>query len=237
MCSHGVYGGIIISTKVLYWLFLKRWACSFTNHTDFITEESTVPDLRKYTMNDKAEGCRHFIDLEAYNYKSAAGMPKTLNDAIEKYGKDTINKYGILPWYIQDMMTKLTSALKNKRKTEILLLAADLGHYIGDAHMPLHTSLNHNGQLTGQVGIHAFWESQLPELFGKNYSLHTAEAHYIPDIEKATWNIIDSSYALVYPLLSIENKMRKDNPEDKQYAMVHRWPAIEEQIWPAGAFL
>ena len=191
----------------------------FYNHTDFITEESTVPDLRKYTMNDKAEGPRHYIDLERFNYKSPANMPRTMNDAIAKYRKDTLDKYGILPWYIQDMMVKLTKAFKNKSKTEILLLAADLGHYIGDANMPLHTSVNHNGQLTGQEGIHAFWEAQLPEMFGKNYSLHTGEASYIANIEKATWDMIDSSHNLVYPLLYAESKMRKDNPEEKQYAM------------------
>jgi len=191
----------------------------FYNHSDFITEESTVPDLRKYTINDKSEFCRHFIDLEKYNYQSPATMPKTMNDAITKFSKDTLNKYGILPWYIQDMMVKLTNAFKNKRKTEILFLAADLGHYIADAHMPLHTTLNHDGQLTGQQGIHAFWESQLPELFGKDYNLYTGQAHYINDIDQAIWNTIAHSYQLADTLLSDENKMRKDNPEDKQYVI------------------
>jgi hypothetical protein len=117
------------------------------------------------------------------------------------------------------MMVKLTDAMRNKRKTEILFLAADLGHYVADAHMPLHTSANHNGQFTGQVGIHAFWESQLPELFGKSYHLYSRPAQYVTDIEKTTWDIIDSSYALVNKLLSTERKMRKDNPEDKQYKL------------------
>jgi hypothetical protein len=48
------------------------------------------------------------------------------------------------------MMEKLTQAFKEKRKSEILFIAADLGHYIADAHMPLHTSDNHDGQLTDQ---------------------------------------------------------------------------------------
>ncbi len=191
----------------------------FYNHTDFIVEESTVPDLRKYTMDDKAEGCRHYIDLENYNYTTRADMPKTMAEAVTKYGKDTLNRYGILPWYIQDMMVKLTEAMKNKRKTEILLLASDLGHYVADAYMPLHTTSNHNGQFTGQVGIHAFWEAQLPELFGKSYHLYTRQASYITDVEKATWDMIDSSHALINKLLTTESKMRKDNPEDRQYKM------------------
>ena len=191
----------------------------FYNHVDFIVEESTVPDVRKHLLNDKTESSKHYVDLERYNYTTPANMPTTLKDAIDKYGKDTLEKYGILPWNIEEMMAKLTDAMRNKRKTEILYIAADLGHYIADAHMPLHTSLNHDGQLTGQQGIHAFWEAQLPELFGKNYHLYVGDAHYINDINKATWNIIDSSYNLVNTLLRVEAKLKKDNPEDKQYVM------------------
>ena len=197
----------------------KEMGMFFFNHSDFITEESTVPDIRKHTINDKAEGTRHYIDLERYGYKTRAEMPRTMDEALAKYGKDTLNKYGILPWYIQDMMVKLTDAMKNKRKTEILFLAADLGHYVGDAHMPLHTSINHDGQATGQEGIHAFWESQLPDMYGNSYRLYGSDVHYIADIEKATWDIIDSSHRLVATLLRVEDKMRRDNPEDKQYVI------------------
>jgi S1/P1 Nuclease len=197
----------------------KEMGLFFYNHIDFITEESTVPDLRKYTMNDKAEFPRHYINLENYHYESRAGMPKNVSEAISKFGKDSTDKWGTLPWHIQEMMTKLTKAFRNKNKTEILFLAADLGHYVGDAHMPLHTTENHDGQLTGQKGIHAFWETQLPELFGKNYNLFTGEAHYIKNVEKSTWDAIDSSYELSFTMLSIEKKLKNDNPEDKQYAM------------------
>lgn len=196
----------------------KEMGMFFYNHVDFVVEESTVPDLRKYTLGDKAEHPRHYIDLEKYDYKNDP-MPRTQEEAAAKYGKDSIQKYGILPWYIQEMMVKLTNAFREKKKAEILLLAADLGHYIGDAHVPLHTTINHNGQLTGQQGIHAFWESQLPELFGKNYKLYTGEAMYIKNVEKATWNMIDSSYARLEKLLKLERNMKKDNPEDKQYVM------------------
>lgn len=120
----------------------------FYNHIDYITQESTVPDLRKYTLSDKAENPRHYIDLE--NFGSRDSLPKTLEEVKLKYDTKFIADNGILPWYIQDMMAKLTTAFKEKRKTEILFLAADLGHYLGDAHMPLHTSANHDGQMTNQ---------------------------------------------------------------------------------------
>lgn len=201
----------------------------FYNHCDFITEESTAPDIRKHIFDDKAEGARHFIDLERFGYTGRATMPKTMEEAIAKYGKDTLNRYGVLPWCIQDMMEKLTDAFKHKRKAEILFLAANLGHYIADAHMPLHTSINHNGQLTGQEGVHAFWESQLPELFGKNYDLFTGSAHYIDDIEKATWDIIDTSHAKVFRLLEADQHNREGTPIEKQYEMESEGKPLKNQ--------
>jgi hypothetical protein len=196
----------------------KEMGMFFYNHADFIVQESTVPDIRKYVMNDKAEGPRHYIRLEYYNYTTPASMPRTLADAQARFSKDSLDANGILPWHILDMMEKLTAAFKNKRKAEILLIAADLGHYIGDAHMPLHTTVNYDGQATNQRGIHYFWEGQLPELFGKGYNLCTS-ASYIDNIETAAWGIIDSSHNLVGRLLQTEYNMRKDNPEGKQYAM------------------
>lgn len=189
----------------------------FYNHSDFIIEESTVPDLRKYTLGDKSEKPRHYINLEKYGYPREA-VPATLEAAIAKYGKEEVMQYGILPWYIQEMMEKLTKAMRNKRKTEILFLAADLGHYIGDAHMPLHTTVEHDGQSTGQQGIHSFWEGQLPEIFGRDYKLY-CRAGYIENIGRTTWNLMDSSYSLVDRLLQPEHRMRTDNPKDKQYVM------------------
>jgi hypothetical protein len=189
----------------------------FYNHIDFITQESTVPDLRKYTLNDKAEGPRHFIDIE--NFGSFDSIPHQFDLVKKKYDEKFLNSNGTLPWYIQEVMTKLTKAFKNKRKAEILFLAADLGHYIGDANMPLHTSANHNGQLTNQVGIHSLFESAIPEMFGKNYNYHTEEAHYIENVELAIWTMIKDSHSLVEPLLLIDRKLRANYTDQKMYVV------------------
>ncbi|MGC6428813.1 MAG: hypothetical protein ACON4Y_05945 [Flavobacteriales bacterium] len=60
--------------------------------------------------------------------------------------------------------------MKNNKSEQILFICSDLGHYIADANVPLHTTINYDGQLTGQKGIHAFWESRLPELFSSEYN-------------------------------------------------------------------
>jgi hypothetical protein len=187
----------------------------FYNHIDFITLESTVPDLRKYTLSDKSEGPRHFIDLE--NFGSVDSLPKTLEEARKKYDDKFLSQNGMLPWYVKELMEKLTRAFKEKKKTEILFIAADLGHYLGDAHMPLHTSANYDGQLSGQKGIHALWESRIPEMFGKNYNFYVGEAKFIANTDQEMWNIIFSSHKLKDTLLSIDKELRKITAENKVF--------------------
>jgi hypothetical protein len=189
----------------------------FYNHIDFITEESVVPDIRKYTLNDKAEFGRHFIDIEGFDSVNMENIPKTMKEAKLIYDEKTFQKYGILPWYMLEMMEKLTAAMKKKRKTDILFLAGDLAHYLGDANMPLHTSLNHNGQLTGQTGIHGFWESQLPELFGDSYNFNVGQATYINDVTAETWAIVKHSHILADTLLLIDKALRASFDPAKMY--------------------
>ncbi|PXY39392.1 S1/P1 Nuclease [Flavobacterium cheongpyeongense] len=189
----------------------------FYNHIDFITQEASVPDIRKYALKYKDENPRHYIDLE--NFGSTDSLPKTLEEATKKYDAKFLNDNGILPWYIEDMMVKLTKAFKEKNRAEILFLAADLGHYIGDAHMPLHTSANHDGQLTDQKGIHSLWESRLPELFVKNYKLNVPEAQYYEDVHKATWAMIMDTHSLVDSLLAVDKKLRTSTPENQVFVV------------------
>lgn len=204
----------------------------FYNHIDFITEEAVVPDLRKYTINDRAEFPRHYIDLELYDANgNVTGLPLTMKEAKARYPDSMLNKAGMLPWTIQEVMDKLTKAFRERKKTEILFLAADLGHYIGDAHMPLHTAVNHDGQLTGQKGIHALWEGHLPETFGEGYNLYTGEAKYVSDVSAETWAMIDSSHRLVERLLAADKELSASMPREKVYLIDSAGKVVVNQYY------
>jgi hypothetical protein len=189
----------------------------FYNHIDYLTEEAVGPDIRKYTLNDKAEGPRHYINLEAFGVSTMDSLPSNMQQLKARYSDSVLQKAGSLPWYILQMEDKLVKAFKGKRKTEILFVAADLAHYIGDANMPLHTSLNHDGQLTNQKGIHAFFEGQLPELFGKDYNMNTGAAKYIDDLPKETWRMVQASFIKVDTLLAADRKLKETFPSEKIY--------------------
>ena len=187
------------------------------HHADYITEESVVPDVRKHDLNDRAESIRHFIDLEGLGDGTIAGLPHTYAEAVKKFTTDTLKKYGTLPWTILEHEQMLTRAFRDGNKAEILFLAADLGHYVGDAHMPLHTSINHDGQLTGQKGIHGLWEAELPELFGSAYHLYSRPAEFLPDITEAVFAALSHSHSLVDSLLHADQRLRNTFPESTMF--------------------
>ena len=98
-----------------------------------------------------------------------------------------------------------------------------MGHYIGDAHVPLHTTENYNGQLTGQEGIHAFWESRIPELFAEGtYDFWVGQATYIDDPAEYFWDIVLESHSYVKTVLEKEWELRENYPTDQQMCFDER---------------
>ncbi|MCF1715870.1 zinc dependent phospholipase C family protein [Flavihumibacter sp. RY-1] len=194
----------------------------------FLQTHATDPDKRRYVV--KAEGPRHFIDLDQYGQYPFTELPRKWEDARKKFGEDSLQQHGILPWRILQVLGMLTSAFRGKNTASILKLSADLGHYIGDAHVPLHTSSNHNGQKTNQHGIHGFWESRLPELLAdQEWDFFLEKASYIPQPAERTWQIILESAAAVDSVLELEAILSKTIPPDQKFAFEWRKQTLVRQ--------
>lgn len=187
----------------------------YFNHNDFLTMQASVPDLRKYVLGFNQEFSRHYFDVEIYGVHAFSEVPKDWDKAVDKYGKKKLYNNGTLPWQIQLVMEKLTKAFKSGNKAEILLLSADLAHYVGDGYQPLHTTENYDGQLTGQKGLHALFESRLPELFGSKYNLHTSTAEYCKNVQQSAWQIVIQSHSQLAKLLKAEQYVLDSMPKEQ----------------------
>jgi hypothetical protein len=89
--------------------------------------------------------------------------------------------------------------------------------------VPLHTTSNYNGQLTDQLGIHAFWESRIPELFAEDdYDFFVGKARYIADPSAFYWNIVLTSNSFVDSVLLNEKELSRTFPSDQQYCFDER---------------
>lgn len=174
------------------------------------------------------EAPRHYLDVENYE-NSIDSIPEKFTDALAKYGNKHLNTNGIVPWQIQRTYFNLVNAFKTRDSVKILKYSADLGHYIGDVHVPLHTTANHNGQLTNQVGIHAFWESRLPELFSTNYSFVVGKAIYIENPLKEAWKILKHTNSLVDTVLLFEAQLNSSFPSDQKNSFIERNNSVLKQ--------
>ncbi|WP_025761292.1 zinc dependent phospholipase C family protein [Dyadobacter tibetensis] len=192
----------------------------YKQNMDFIVEEAVGPDKRRYSVVGEAE--RHYIDIDSYHVPDGEVIPKEWKRAVERFGEDSLRKHGIAPWNIERVCFQLTEAFSKGQKSRILRLSADLGHYIADIHVPLHTTRNYNGQFTDQVGIHGLWESRLPELFADEYDLWIGSIVYRPFISEAIWSAVYASHIACDSVFDFERLASKRIAADRKYSYESR---------------
>lgn len=187
----------------------------------FISEHAVDPDKRRYAVAE--EGPRHYIDIDHYGTYPYAELPHKWEDAVDKFGEDSLIKYGLVPWHIQIMLNRLTDAFREKNFTKIMKNSAEIGHYIADSHVPLHANSNHNGQYTNQKGIHGFWESRVPELLAeKEFDFFIGKAVYIVNPLDFTWARVLESGKAADSVLQFEKELTRQFPPDQKYAFENR---------------
>ena len=136
---------------------------------------------------------------------------------------DSFSHHGIVPYTVERLYDRLVVEMASQKLKAVRRICADIGHYIGDAHVPLHTTSNYNGQFTDQIGVHAFWESRIPELLEESHFNSLAgRAQYIGDIHEFIWNVVQRSYSLVSEVLEKERQAREMVSEQKHYCYEER---------------
>jgi hypothetical protein len=143
----------------------------FEERRGFIVERSIDPDLWRNVWEDEAPN--HFLDMDhkAFGPYPYAELPRDYADAVQKFGRNFIHQQGLLPWRTSEFYGRLVREFESLKRTpppgyatdNIVLYAAVMAHYVSDGHVPLHSVVNYNGQLTGQDGLHSRWEAELFE--------------------------------------------------------------------------
>jgi hypothetical protein len=226
---HSFCWGFFAHRKINYqavFLLPPEMLVLYKQHIDFLSEHAVDPDKRRYAVPE--EGPRHYIDIDHYGKYPFAELPRKWNDAVAKFSEDTLMAHGIVPWWVQTMLLRLTDAFKEKNQARILKLSAEIGHYISDAHVPLHACSNHNGQFTDQRGIHGFWESRVPELLAEKdpttvgWDFFIGKADYIKNPGDFIWQRVLESAAAADTVLLFEKELSKTFPADQKFSFEER---------------
>ncbi len=185
----------------------------FKKHIEYLTEHSIDPD--KISRVDPDEAPRHYIDMEYFGDPDE--IPLYWKQAVQKYGEDSLKRIGVLPWHVSTMLFRLTEAFKEQDLFRIILLSARLGHYVADATMPLHTTKYYNGRTPEQRGIHAFWETRIPELFASEFNFFVGKAAYIENGQIKAWELVRATHAQVDTVYMVFDELMGKFKADRIY--------------------
>lgn len=173
--------------------FFETWADSLRAH-------ASDADYRRDW--DPTEEPKHYIDIDNYPEFIATGtIPQNFDSLVAIHGLSFVMGQGILPWAILATADSLEAAFENNDTHKAMLLAADLGHYIGDSHMPLHITRNYNGQYTNQSGVHSRYESTLIQNFQSQIIYNGDSLQYIDNLPDFVFNMLYDNYQYVDSVL------------------------------------
>jgi len=176
---------------------------NFNGWSAKLSEHGSDADDRK--KDDRTEGVKHYIDIDAYkDFVEMHKITENKDAAFKLYGSKFILKNGTLPWVTDSTYHVLVQQFKSKEWSKALLTAADLGHYVGDGHMPLHLTLNYDGKFTDQTGIHSRYESKMINKYIDEITVKKSPIHKVKDVNRYVFDYIYANYQYKDSLLNAD---------------------------------
>jgi alkylated DNA nucleotide flippase Atl1 len=196
---------------------------------EFISEHSVDPDLwrvvgLKGPLGE--EDPNHYLDIDGLDEPAPyLNVPRDWDAFVARYGVDRANRMGRLPWRTEEIYGKLVNAFRDIGRgtapyaaDNSRYLVAVLAHYIEDAHVPFHAVLNHDGQLTGQRGIHSRFESELVLRYLARLAPKPVAVRPVPNIKEFIFETLVRSAGLVPDVLAADRAAAGAHPKyDEAY--------------------
>ena len=203
----GRVGHSVISSNVTKFFHVEMNDFLFWN--DYLIAHGSDADSRK--SSDPTEGHKHYIDIDNYAvFNSYGRIPSTIDSAITIFGQTFVDDQGILPWTTKNTVDSITAAFSRRDFERALYFSADLSHYVGDGHMPLHITKNYNGQFSDQYGIHSRYESTMIGKYSSQISYSGDSVHYVDDVQNYIFQYIYSNYEYVDSILAADKSATSD---------------------------
>lgn len=201
--SWGSTGHKIINRKAV--MHLPSDMSLFKADSLFYEAHASDADYRKISSDTSlfAEGPRHYLDIDDYpNFKY---VTRSLDSLIMLYGWQRVKENGTNPWFVKWFMDSLTAQLARNDLAKVKQTASDIGHYVGDGFQPLHCTLNYDGQLTGNNGIHSRYETTMLGTYQSQINIQLDSIYYIPLPIDYIFEYIIHSNSLVDSIILADN--------------------------------
>jgi hypothetical protein len=184
----------------------------FEQHRARLIERSIDPDTWRTAGFAHEEDSNHFLDLDwsGFGPYPFNGLPRDYTAAVAKFGRNRLRETGTLPWAVEERFGALRRAFADYARRgafgqhDIIFFSAWLTHYVSDAHVPFHAVINHDGQLTGQTGLHARFESAMFERYRDRLTIAPTPMAPVRDPRDFAFATLLASNQLVPPILKAD---------------------------------
>jgi hypothetical protein len=222
----------------------------FQARRDFISEHSADPDLWRVVglKGDLGEeDPNHFLDLDGLDEPAPfTGVPRDYDTFVARYGAERAAKMGRLPWRVEDFYSRLVATFRDIARgsapyaaDNARYLVAVLAHYVEDACVPFHGTLNYDGQLTGQRGIHSRFESELVLRNLSSWKPAAVVVRPVPSVRDFVFETLIESQSLVAGALEADRRAAAAHPryDDAYYAafLAGARPIAERRLGDAAS--
>ncbi|HZP48587.1 MAG TPA: hypothetical protein VFB07_08635 [Vicinamibacterales bacterium] len=196
----------------------------FDAHRDEAVMRVIDPDL--WRAIGWPEDPNHFVDfgVKEYGPYPFTALPRDYDAAVEKFGVETLRRYGTLPWRQEEEFGNLRRAFEAFPRggfaaNNVVLFSAIAAHYIQDATQPLHATDNYDGLATGQDGVHARFESALFERYESKLTITPPPLRPITNPRDAAFDTLLASNRLVDRVLAADKSAAagKDVYDDEYF--------------------
>jgi len=176
-----------------------------------LADSASVPDYRK--SDDPTEAPKHYIDIDYYaEFIQNGAISQSLANNISIHGSTNVYDWGILPWATIATFDSLKNCFQRGDINKALFFACDLGHYVGDGHMPLHITKNYDGAMTGNTGIHSRYESTMIGGYISQISYTGSSIAEITDVPTYIFNYLYENHKYVDSVIIADNAAKAVNP-------------------------
>ncbi len=203
LCGWGSTGHRLISTDATFLFKGKAEPLSYISNV--IINHASDADSRK--SSDPTESPKHFIDIDTYpEFISTGRISMDYDSVVALHGQNFVIDAGTLPWAILNTFDSLKAAFSRNDWNKAGYFAADLGHYVGDSHMPLHITGNYNGYQTGQGGVHSRYETDLINNYSSQIKYNLDSLSLVPDVKSYVFTYIYHNYIYVDSVLNADKE-------------------------------
>lgn len=210
----------------------------FEKYRTTVVEHAIDPDTYR-TLGWADEAPRHFVDLDNYGPFPFKNLPHDYNAAVAARGADFVRQQGLLPWRTQEIYDLLRDAFRQLpaspyARDNIKLFSAVLAHYTADAFQPFHAAANFDGQLTGQNGIHARFETELFDRYQGRLKIAPPPLQPIPSAREFIFAALTDSFTSVAPILDADRAATRGREfyDDAYFASLYATtgPIMEKRV-------